>query len=125
MQLDELRVYTLSMEIGEKVWNIVVGWNYFEKDTVGKQLVRAVDSVASNLSEGFGRYHYKETINFGYYSRGSLYETRTWLTKAHNRDLLTGELFRQFMMEIDDIGIKLNNYIRSIGKRPKPPNDNK
>jgi len=124
MELDELRVYTLSMEIGEKVWNIVVGWNYFEKDTVGKQLVRAVDSVASNLSEGFGRYHYKETINFGYYSRGSLYETRTWLTKAHNRDLLTGELFRQFMMEIDDIGIKLNNYIRSIGKRTKSPNNN-
>ena len=90
MQLDELRVYTLSMEMGEKVWNIVVGWNYFEKDTVGKQLVRAVDSVAANLSEGFGRYHYKETINFGYYSRGSLYETRTWLTKAHNRDLFSG-----------------------------------
>jgi len=124
MQLDELRVYTLSMEMGEKVWNIVVGWNYFEKDTVGKQLVRAVDSVAANLSEGFGRYHYKETINFGYYSRGSLYETRTWLTKAHNRDLLTGELFHQFMKEIDDIGVKLNNYIRSIGKRTKPPNNN-
>ena len=125
MQLDELRVYTLSMEMGEKVWNIVVGWNYFEKDTVGKQLVRAVDSVASNLSEGFGRYHYKETINFGYYSRGSLYETRTWLTKAHNRGLITGELFNQFMKEIDDIGIKLNNYIRSIGKQKKPPQNNR
>ncbi len=117
MQLEELRVYTLSMEMGEKVWNVVAEWNYFEKDTVGKQLVRAVDSVASNLSEGFGRYHYKEAINFGYYSRGSLYETRAWLTKAHNRGLITGELFHQFMMEINDIVVKLNNYIRSIGKR--------
>jgi len=124
MQLDELRVYILSMEMGEKVWNIVARWNYFEKDTIGKQLVRAVDSVASNLSEGFGRYHFKETINFGYYSRGSLYETKTWLTKAHNRGLITGELFRQFIMEIDDIGVKLNNYIRSIGKQKKPLNDN-
>jgi len=117
MRLEELRVYVLSMEMGEKVWNIVVGWNYFEMDTVGKQLVRAVDSVAANLSEGFGRYHCKETINFGYYSRGSLYETRTWLTKAHNRGLITGEVFQKFMMEIDDIGVKLNNYIRSIGKK--------
>ncbi len=117
MRLEELRVYALSMEMGEKVWNIVVGWNYFEMDTVGKQLVRAVDSVAANLSEGFGRYHYKETINFGYYSRGSLYETRTWLTKVHNRGLITGEVFQKFMMEIDDIGVKLNNYIRSIGKK--------
>jgi len=124
MRLEELRVYALSMEMGEKVWNIVVGWNYFEKDTVGKQLVRAVDSVAANLSEGFGRYHFKETINFGYYSRGSLYETRTWLTKAHNRRLVTDEVFREFMTEIDNIGVKLNNYIKSIGKRQKPPNDN-
>lgn len=118
MRLEELRVYALSMEMGEKVWNIVVGWNYFEKDTVGKQLVRAVDSVAANLSEGFGRYHYKETINFGYYSRGSLYETRTWLTKAHHRGLINDEVFRGFMTEIDNIGVKLNNYIRSIGKKP-------
>jgi four helix bundle protein len=117
MRLEELRVYALSMEMGEKVWNIVVGWNYFEMDTVGKQLIRAVDSVAANLSEGFGRYHHKETINFGYYSRGSLYETRTWLTKAHNRGLITGEVFQKFMMGIDDIGVKLNNYIRSIGKK--------
>lgn len=118
MRLEELRVYALSMEMGEKVWNIVVGWNYFEKDTVGKQLVRAVDSVAANLSEGFGRYHYKETINFGYYSRGSLYETRTWLIKAHHRGLINDEVFRGFMTEIDNIGVKLNNYIRSIGKKP-------
>jgi len=124
MRLEELRVYALSMEMGEKVWNIVVGWNYFEKDTVGKQLVRAVDSVAANLSEGFGRYHFKETINFGYYSRGSLYETRTWLTKANNRGLITDEVFREFMTEMDNIGVKLNNYIKSIGKRQKPPNDN-
>lgn len=52
---------------------------------------------------------YKETINFGYYSRGSLYETGTWLTKAHNRGLITGEVFHKFMIEIDDIGVKLNN----------------
>jgi len=124
MRLEELRVYALSMEMGEKVWNIVVGWNYFEKDTVGKQLVRAVDSVAANLSEGFGRYHFKETINFGYYSRGSLYETKTWLTKAHNRGLITDEVFQEFMTEIDDIGVKLNNYIRSIGKRKNLQDNN-
>ena len=124
MRLEELRVYALSMEMGEKVWNIAAGWNYFAKDTVGKQLVRAVDSVAANLSEGFGRYHYKETINFGYYSRGSLYETRTWLTKANNRGLITDDAFREFMTEIDNIGVRLNNYIRSIGKRKNLQDNN-
>ena len=117
MKLEELRIYQLAMEIGEIVWVQVQKWDYFSKDTIGKQLVRAVDSVASNLSEGFGRYHFKETKQFGYYSRGSLYETKTWLTKAHNRKLLNDENFGILMKEISSLGKQLNKYIKSIGKR--------
>lgn len=88
MKLEELKVYNAAMVLGEALWNIVDGWTYFQKDTMGKQLVRAADSIAANLSEGFGRYHYKDTKNFGYYSRGSLFETQTWLVNAHNRKLI-------------------------------------
>jgi four helix bundle protein len=115
MKLEELRVYQMAMDMGEEVWGIVKKWDYFAKDTVGKQLVRAADSIAANLAEGFGRFHFKEAKNFGYYSRGSLFETKTWLTKAHNRTLITDEEFTNFMTIIDAIGIKLNNYINSIG----------
>ena len=124
MKLEELQVYQLSMEIGEKVWSIVIKWDYLAKDTIGKQLIRSVDSVAANLSEGFGRYHYKENKNFCYYSRGSLYETKTWLTKAYNRKLITEEEFQFFQTEINNIGIKLNNYIKTIGKKQITPNAN-
>lgn len=117
MKLEELQVYQLAMEIGEKIWIIVKDWNYFEKDTIGKQLVRAADSVAANLSEGFGRFHFKEAKNFSYYSRGSLFETKTWLTKANNRNLIKEEDFLKFEKEINIIEIKLNNYINSIGKK--------
>jgi len=124
MKLEELQVYNLSMAMAEKIWNIVIGWDYFSKDTIGKQLVRAADSVASNLSEGFGRYHFKENINFSYYSRGSLYESKTWLIKARNRKLIDDSDYDLLIKQIDDIGIKLNNYIKSIGKSNCPPNDN-
>ena len=117
MKLEELQVYKLSMEIGESIWNIVIKWDHFAKQTVGRQLVRAIDSVAANLSEGFGRYHYKEAKNFAYYSRGSLYESKTWLTKAYNRKLIVEEDFNAFIEEVNIIGIKLNNYINSIGKK--------
>ncbi|OFX37264.1 MAG: four helix bundle protein [Bacteroidetes bacterium GWA2_32_17] len=118
MEIEELRVYQQSMEIAEKVWQIVEKWNWFAKDTVGKQLVRAVDSVAANLSEGFGRFHFQESKHFYYYSRGSLYETKTWLTKSKNRNLLSEDDFNMFSSEIKDISVKLNNYINSIGKKP-------
>ncbi|HQB36972.1 MAG TPA: four helix bundle protein [Bacteroidales bacterium] len=129
MKLEEFKVYQLSMEIAEKIWVIVDSWGYFAKDTVGKQLVRAIDSVAANLSEGYGRYHYRESIHFSYYSRGSLFETKTWLTKARNRKLLKTNDYLLFSQQIDDIGIRLNNYIKSIGKINNykdngPANDN-
>jgi four helix bundle protein len=63
--LEDFKTYNVAMEIGEEVWDVVMRWKFFEKDTVGKQLVRAVDSIAANLSEGLGRYHYRETKNFG------------------------------------------------------------
>ena len=76
------------MEIGEKVWRIVEGWDYLSKKTIGTQLIEAADSIAANISEGFGRFHYKEAKQFSYYARGSLFETKTWLTKANKRQLL-------------------------------------
>lgn len=78
--------------------------------------MRSADSIAANLSEGFGRFHYKENINFCYYSRGSLYETKTWLVKAYNRSLISENEYQKFESWIKDVGIKLNNYISSIGK---------
>ena len=116
MKLEELQVYQLSMNIGEKIWNIVIEWDYFAKDVIGKQLIRAVDSVAANLSEGFGRYFYKENKQFCYYSRGSLFETKTWIRKASNRKLIDEKTYLEIITELDTIGVKLNNYIKTIGK---------
>jgi four helix bundle protein len=116
MELEELRVYSMAMEIGERVWEFVYKWDYLAKDTIGKQLIRSIDSVAANLSEGFGRFHYKEAKNFSYYSRGSLYESKTWITKAFNRNLISKELFEELTNTIEVIGKMLNKYITSIGK---------
>jgi len=64
MKLEDLEIYQLSMGIGDNVWNLVMGWEYFIKDTMGKQLVKAVGSIAANIGEGFGRYHFKDKKKF-------------------------------------------------------------
>ena len=119
MKLEELQVYQLSMELAEKIWTVIDSWNYFARSTLGKQLIRAADSIAANLSEGFGRYYYKENKQFCFYSRGSLFEVKTWLSKAHNRNLISDEEFSNFDDDLTKLGIKLNNYIKSIGRKSK------
>ncbi len=119
-KLEDFKAYNLAMAIGEDVWNIVTPWSYFEKDTVGKQFVRAADSIAANLSEGLGRYHFKESKNFSYYSRGSLFESKTWLTKSKNRNLISSQ-FEKIRADIETLGKMINGYINSIGSVSEPP----
>ena len=121
LQLNELEVYKVSMEIGEIVWSTVEGWNYFEKDTLGKQFTRAADSIAFNISEGFGRFHYAENKHFCYYSRGSAYETATALTKAQKRNLVSNEQYLLLKDKLNYYHRLINPYINSIG--PKKEKD--
>lgn len=113
--LEDMEVYKLAMTMGEDIWAVAKRMENFERDTVGKQLVRSADSVAANISEGFGRYYYKENKLFLYYSRGSLFETQTWIQKAFNRSLIDQKDFDKYSMDIKNLSVKLNNYIYSVG----------
>jgi four helix bundle protein len=77
-KLTDIEVYLISEELANKIWGIVKYWHYFEKETLGKQLVRAADSISANIAEAYGRYHYKDRQKFGYYARGSFEETKSW-----------------------------------------------
>jgi len=118
--IDDMEIYQLGMKIGDNVWNFVDKWDNWLKATIGKQLVRAADSIAATFSEGYGRYTYKDRRNFCYISRGSMFETRTWLTKAHRRNIITETVFNSFMEELRLLHLKLNSYISSLNKNIKP-----
>jgi four helix bundle protein len=101
ISLDDFKIYNQAMKLGEQVWSIVIQWNSFEKDTIGKQLLRSIDSIAANLSEGLGRFHFKDSKNFSYYARGSLFEAKTWIAKANQRNLISEEQFTELNEQLD------------------------
>jgi four helix bundle protein len=105
------------MEIGEVVWSIVDKWDYFPKKTLGAQYVEAADSIAMNISEGYGRFHFKENKNFCYYSRGSAKETFTATTKAKSRNLISEEEFDLLSQKLDSYFRLIYGYINSIGNK--------
>src|ERR1051325_2732840 len=82
---ENLRVYKLSEDLADTIWDIAVKWDPFAKDTVGKQIVRAADSVGANIAEGTGRGSFKDNRRFVRTSRGSLNETQHFLRRAFRR----------------------------------------
>jgi four helix bundle protein len=122
--LEDLEVYQLAESFGDDVWFIVNKWEYFARDTVGKQIARSADSISANIAEGYGRYHYKENKNFCYFSRGSIIESKGWLKKSKVRGLITEDEFNSLMDKLQSIHLKLNAYIKFIG-RPANRKDEK
>ena len=117
--LEKLEVYQLSEAFSDTVWDIVMGWDIFRKDTIGKQIVRSADSISANIAEGYGRYYYKESKQFFFYSRGSLQETKSWLSKCKRRKIIGKDQADELINEAEKILAKLNGYIKFIAASPK------
>jgi four helix bundle protein len=113
---ENLRVYQLSDQLSDSIWGIALRWDSFAKDTIGKQLVRAVDSIGANIAEGTGRGSYADNRRFVRIARGSLNETMHWLRRAYRRRLLTSQQIDSLKLVLDELAPKLNAYLNSIGK---------
>ncbi|AFZ42701.1 hypothetical protein PCC7418_0472 [Halothece sp. PCC 7418] len=114
---EDLQIYQIAEKLANKIWLIVSKWDYFAKDTIGKQLVRSVDSIGANIAEGNGRYNHKDKERFIKIARGSLYETRHWLRLAFARNLLAREDIDKIKPLVEELSPKLNAYLNSIKKQ--------
>jgi four helix bundle protein len=110
---EKLRVYRLSEKLADALWDIVMRWSYFERDTIG--LVRAADSIGANIAEGIGRGRFLDNRRFVRIARGSLNETKHWLRRAHKRGLLTAAQVSTLKPMVEQLAPTLNAYLNSIG----------
>jgi four helix bundle protein len=112
LKLNDIEAYKTAFKLSNYVWDIVINWNHFEKDTVGKQFARAIDSDSANISEGFGRYFKKDKILFYRFARGSVFESLDWNEKSKIRNLLTKEEYDHILGELQKLPKQINELIK-------------
>ena len=117
LQLNDISAYKIAFELSNYVWNIILKWDYFAKDTLGKQFVRAVDSISANLAEGFGRFNKKDKIHFYRFSFGSMKESLDWNQKAKRRKLLKEEEYNYIFSELNKLPKGLNSLIKYTNEK--------
>jgi len=66
LQLNKIDSYKRALHLSNYIWDIVIKWDYFAKQTVGIQFITAIDSISANIAEGFGRFGKKDKIKFYY-----------------------------------------------------------
>ena len=117
VKLEDLEIYRLSLELSEIVWEIYKNLERDIKWTIGKQFLESIDSIGANIAEGYGRFHYLDSIKFYYNARGSLWESKHWLTLMLKRKIVSQENYDTIASKLEKLGIKLNNFITSVKKK--------
>lgn len=111
--LQNIIPYKLSLEIGQKSWTIYEQLAWQDKKVMGDQFITAIDSVAANIAEGYGRFHYLDRIKFYYNSRGSLMESKHWVQALKDRNKIKVDEYVQLMNRLNEIHKQLNIYIKA------------
>lgn len=119
LQLNDIDCYKRSLFLSKYVWDIVKSWEWFAKQTVGTQFVRAIDSISANIAEGFGRYGKKDKIKFYHYSFGSVKESCDWNEKSKTRSLLSIDQYNYILNELLKLPKEINQLIWYTNKKLK------
>lgn len=88
-----------------------------EKYGLNTQIRRASVSATANITEGYGRFHYQEGIQFYRISRGSLYELKDHLISCLDFNYISKNLFEEGANLIEEAKITLNGYIGYVKKQ--------
>ena len=118
-ELEDLKILQTAEGVADSVWKQVVQWDEFARDVVGKQLAKATDSIGANIAESYGRFNYGEKLQFLYYSRGSLFETKYWLNRALVRKLMQPEDVKDYASHLADVARQLNSFANSLKSQRK------
>jgi four helix bundle protein len=111
---EDLQVLKSAEAIADSIWKRVGEWEEFAKDVVGKQITRSADSIGANIAESFGRYNFGEKLQFLYYSRGSLFETKYWLNRTSVRELMKPDEVQKYVADLTSLARQLNTFASGL-----------
>lgn len=112
LTLNDIDCYKRALSLSNFVWDIVISWRNFEKNTIGIQCVNAIDSISANIAEGFGRYGKRDKVRFYYFSYGSVKESLDWNEKTKHRKLLLKKQYEYILKELQALQVEIHQLIK-------------
>jgi len=114
----DLDVWKKSRELVKQVYSLTDTFPKEETYSLTSQVKRAVISVPSNIAEGIARRSNRETIQFLYISKGSLYELETQFFLASDLGYLNGLQLESIMKNIEECKKLISGFINYYTNKP-------
>jgi four helix bundle protein len=112
----ELKVWQVGRKLVSSVYELTKRYPKDELYGIVNQMRRCAVSIPSNIAEGCGRRHYKESINFFYIAKGSLYELETQLYLSFDQKYIVKEELDNQLKEIEECERMLCGLINYYSK---------
>jgi len=114
---ESLKVWQKARQIRKDIFDICKSFPKEETYKLSDQMIRSSRSIGNNISEGYGRYHYQENIQFCRQSRGSAYELIDHLITALDCEYIQEKDFTSLKMKIIECIKMTNGYIAYLNKQ--------
>jgi len=111
----DLEVWQVGREVRVRLYIVANRLPDSERYNLAAQIRRAAVSLTANVAEGYGRFHFKENIQYCRIARGSAYELIDHLITCQDERYLAKEEVEVLHRELLTFVRLLNGYIRSIG----------
>jgi len=115
----DLLVWQKARELRKEVFSLVKKLPQNEKYNLDFQMRRAACSITANLAEGYGRYHYKENIQFCRQSRGSIYELQDHIITCFDQGYIKEETYNSLQELILEVIRLMDGYIKFLNNELK------
>lgn len=113
----DLDAWKNSIELVTDVYKTTNDFPNHERFGLTSQIRRSAVSIPSNISEGAGRKHKKEFIQFLYIAIGSLAELETQLIISCNINFITKEELENYNQKLKIIANQIHGLIKYIEKQ--------
>lgn len=114
---EDLEFYQLALEVMAKAHEFAKTLPPEEKFDILSQIRRSSKSVTANIAEGYGRYHYLDSLRAYSIARGELNETLAHLINARVLNYIEQKFFDELYQLIRKTEQLLNGYMAYVRRQ--------
>ena len=119
----DLQCWQKGRELKQELYKIARKLPDIEKYNLQTQIMRAAVSITANIAEGYGRFHFKENIQYCRQSRASVYECEDHIITCLDQNYISKDEYQQCISLIIETRKLLDGYIRFLQKESSKHKD--
>jgi len=112
-RFEDLIAWQEARKLVNLIYDITQNDN-FRDFGLANQIQKAAVSVMANISEGFGRYSFKESRQFFTMARGSIAEVQSHLYVILDRNMISKDQFQDMYEQTIKANKLINGLIRNV-----------